>query len=146
MYLTGSWKKNARPGRAMTSMMNKFPALLTLQSLSFLVVIQELNVSLGHRLLEQGGHDATHERNKVSAKNTTHATPAVHQVLRLRIICISNASLDISEQVDQSHGVLTESLLSNGNRDQRCALHSLGTEKTVFLFTLILQYVHQKRH
>ncbi|GKT63760.1 LOW QUALITY PROTEIN: hypothetical protein ColTof3_11099 [Colletotrichum tofieldiae] len=185
MNLTGSWKKNAKPGRAIFSMISatseaalenlgvddqelnghvlvlhgassdtnhlalerdKFPAILLLDLLNLVIVVEELNVSLGAGELEKRRHDIGQEGKELLTEHSAHAAPAVHQVLGLRIVGVRNVLLDGGKKLDKSHGILAKSLLSNCQSNQSGALHSLGAEEAELLVVLPLQNTDQQRH
>ena len=111
-----------------------------------LLVIKELNVSLRSRKLCERRHNGIQVGDEVLAKDTTHAAPAVEEVLLLGIVVVNKAGLDVAEDLHKVDSILTHALLANGESNEGGALHSLGSEESQVAFVGLLKNTDEKRH
>ena len=125
---------------------NELPAFVLFNLVNLILIIQQLNVCLGGRNCQERRHDSGEVRDEVRTQDSAHPTPAVEQVLRLRVVRIDDVLLDVTKQLHEVQGILTHLALANGQRNQRGTLHGLGTQQAVLLGLLLLQNVKQQRH
>jgi hypothetical protein len=125
---------------------HQLPPVLLVERCDLVLVVQQLDVGLGAREFCEGRDDFTEIGQEVATHDTAHATPAVQQVRRLRVVGFGDAVLYLAEQLDQLQRVVAHVLGTNCECDKCGALHSLGAQQAVFLGLLILEHVEQHRH
>src|SRR5690242_1110806 len=92
----------------------KLPALLVLNLSDLVLVIEQLDVSLGASKFCQWRNNTSQVGHELATHDTAHAAPAVEQEGRLRVIRVGDTVLDTAKQLHQVERILSHPLLSNG--------------------------------